>query len=86
MVLNATTNTSSIQEMDLADRFTRTLGDNETSVEPYTLAFSRTTGYNRVDFLLFNETVPALEVRGMDRINQSYRDLHLWVTVRSGSV
>jgi uncharacterized membrane protein len=85
LVLNATTNTSSIQEMDLADRFTRTIGDNETSVEPYTLAFSR-TGYNRVDFLLFNETVPASEVRGMDRINQSYRDLHLWVTVRSGSV
>jgi hypothetical protein len=34
--------------------------------------------YNRIDFLLFNETVPGLEVTGTDRINASYRNLHLW--------
>jgi len=36
------------------------------------------TSYNRIDFLLFNETVPGLEVTGTDRINASYRNLHLW--------
>jgi hypothetical protein len=35
-----------------------------------------------VEFLLFDETVPGFNVTGSDRINASYRDLHLWVTVR----
>jgi len=38
-------------------------------------------GFNRIEFLLFNESVPDETVRGMERINQSYRDLHLWVKV-----
>ncbi len=48
---------------------------------PYNLSLNK-TGYNRVEFLLFNETVPGPEVTGSDRINASYRDLHLWVTVK----
>ena len=82
MVFDDVTNTSHIEAMDLADRFTRSVADNTTLVEPYSLAVSR-TGYNRVDFLLFNETLPTDGVAGTDRINQSYRDLHLWVTVRA---
>jgi hypothetical protein len=32
-----------------------------------------------VEFLLFNESVPGFNVTGSDRINASYRNLHLWV-------
>jgi hypothetical protein len=56
--------------------------DNQTLVIPYSFTTKKTT-YNRIEFLLFNETVPGDRVQGMDRINQSYRDLHLWITVRS---
>lgn len=84
MVFDQVTNTSHIEAMDLADRFTRTVANNMTSVEPYSLSVT-STGYNRIDFILFNETIPSDEVTGMDRINMSYRDLHLWLTVRSPS-
>jgi hypothetical protein len=43
---------------------------------PYNLSVN-TTGYNRVEFLLFDENVPGYEVSGSNRINASYRDLHL---------
>ena len=60
------------------------LSHNETQVIPYTLSLNP-TGYNRVVFLLFNETVPGHEITGNDRINASYRDLYLLVTVRQGN-
>jgi len=74
------TNTSSITAEDSLDRMTLVLAHNETSIIPYNLSVKK-TGYNRVDFLLFNETVPNFDVTGSDRINASYRYLHLWVTV-----
>ena len=74
------TNTSHIMAMDPIDRLSLTLAHNETTIIPYNLSVKK-TGYNRVEFLLFNESVPGLEVTGSDRINASYRDLHLWVTV-----
>ena len=80
MDFNQTTNTSSLNAMDRIDRFTVPVPFNETRILPYTLTPDR-TGYNRVEFLLFNETVPSDAVSGMDRINSSYRDLHLWLTV-----
>jgi hypothetical protein len=39
-----------------------------------------------VEFLLFNEGGPGLDVTGSDRINASYRDLHLWITVREAEL
>jgi uncharacterized membrane protein len=75
------TNTSSIIAMDLLDSHVVTLSHNMTTVIPYNLSLEK-TGYNRVEFLLFNETVPGPEVSGSDRINASYRDLDLWVEVR----
>jgi len=78
---NEVTNSSTISRMDRLDNFNVALVHNSTEVIPYTLT-APSTGYNRVEFLLFNETVPAASVTGMDRINASYRDLHLWVTVR----
>jgi uncharacterized membrane protein len=74
------TNTSHLVTMDLMDRLPLVLAQNETRLTPYDLSVRR-TGYNRVEFLLFNESVPAMDVTGSDRINASYRNVHLWVTV-----
>lgn len=74
------TNTSHIIAMEPNDHLLFTLLDNETSIIPYNLSLKK-TGYDRVEFLLFNESVPGFDVTGSDRINASYRDLHLWVTV-----
>jgi uncharacterized membrane protein len=72
------TNTSRITAMDPLDRLSVTLAHNETLVIPYNLTVKK-TGYNRVDFLLFNQTVPGFEVINNDRINASSHDLHLWI-------
>jgi uncharacterized membrane protein len=75
------TNSSTIVEMDPNDRLALTLAHNETRIIPFNL-FVNKPGYNRVEFLLFNESVPGPEVTGNDRINASYRNLHLWVNSR----
>jgi len=75
------TNTTSVMAMDPIDRLSLTLAHNTTTVIPYNLSL-KSPGYNRVEFLLFNESVPGPEVSGSDRINASYRDIHLWVDVR----
>jgi hypothetical protein len=67
--------------MDPLDRLSITLAHNETTIIPYNLS-GKKTGYNRVEFLLFNESVPGPEVSGSERINASYRDIHLWVVVQ----
>jgi uncharacterized membrane protein len=77
------TNSSTIVEMDPNDRLSLTLAHNETKIIPFTL-FVNKPGYNRVEFLLFNESVPGPQVTGSDRINASYRNLHLWVNSRQG--
>lgn len=81
MDFNEKTNTSSLSAMDRLDRFTVAVPHNETVLRPYTFAPAK-AGYNRIEFLLFNETVSPDRIRGMDRINASYRDLHLWLTIR----
>ena len=77
---NPVTNTSHIIAMDPKDRLSLTLGHNETTIIPYNLSIKK-TGYDRVEFLLFNESVSGLDVNGSERINASYRYLHLWVTI-----
>ena len=77
---NNVTNTSSVIAMDPNDHLSITLLANETKVIPYNLSV-RNKDYNRMEFLLFKENVPGYEVIGSDRINASYRNLHLWVTV-----
>jgi len=74
-----TTNSSSIISMNLGSRQSVSLANNETKLIPYTLNVKK-TGYDRVEFLLFNETLPGNEVTGSNRINASYRDLHIWIT------
>jgi uncharacterized membrane protein len=80
MTFDERTNTSSLQAMDRIDRFRMTVSDNQTIIDPYSFSAKKTT-YNRIEFLLFNETVPGDQITGMNRINQSYRDLHLWITI-----
>ena len=80
---DSVTNTSRIIAMDPLWQRSFALAHNETMSIPYNLSVEK-AGYNRVEFLLFNETVPGAEVSSGDRINASYRDLHLWVTVRTG--
>jgi uncharacterized membrane protein len=58
------------------------LSHNETSVIPFDLIVPDTS-YNRVDFLLFDETMPGPDVTGLNRVNASYRNLHLWFNVTS---
>jgi uncharacterized membrane protein len=82
MNFDESTNTSTLESMELLDRYRVSVPDNRTVIQPYSFT-PMTTNPNRVEFLLFNETVPDDQVEGMDRINQSYRDLHLWITVRS---
>jgi uncharacterized membrane protein len=75
------TNTSQIIAMESNDHLSFTLTDNETTIIPYNFSVKK-TGFDRVEFLLFNETVPGPDVTDSDRINASYRDLYLRVTVR----
>lgn len=73
------TNTTLIMTMEPNDHISFILKDNETLIIPYNLSL-KITGYDRIEFLLFNKTVPNLEITGSDRINASYRDLHLIIT------
>ena len=57
-----------------------TLSHNETSVIPFDLIVPNTS-YNRVDFLLFDEILPSHDITGLNRVNASYRNLHLWLNV-----
>lgn len=75
------TNTSSVNAMERIGKFVLNIPHNTTVEEPYSFSIDR-TDMNRLQFLLFNETVPADDVWGQDRINASYRDLHLWINVR----
>ncbi len=75
------TNTSTIHAAERLDRFVVTVPHNETRELPWEFSVP-SPDYNRIEFLLFNETVPGEDLVGQDRINASYRDLHLWVRVR----
>jgi uncharacterized membrane protein len=80
MSFDPATNLSILDAMVTLDRFPVVLSHNTTQEIPWNFT-APPAGYNRLEFLLFNETVPDDGVRSMDRINASYRDLHLWVTV-----
>lgn len=81
MTFDAAANATTLDRMDLLDRFTVEIPHNQTVTRPYTIA-PKKIAFNRVEFLLFDENVPDDRVTGLERINRSYRDLHLWVTVR----
>ena len=70
------TNSSRITAMVPQERVVFPLVHNQTLIVPYNLSVNSTT-FNRFEFLLFDENVPGFEVAGSNRINASYRDLHL---------
>ncbi len=63
-------------------RYSVTLSHNETSVILFDLIVPD-ENYTRVDFLLFDETVPSLDITGPARVNASYRNLHYGFNVTS---
>jgi uncharacterized membrane protein len=75
-------NTTSILKMTGLSQFRVDLPDNETYQERLPFSVNE-TGYNQIQFLLFMDRAPGEQVTGQDRINASYRDLHLWITVRA---
>lgn len=82
MEFNTTTNASRIISMDPLWQHSRTLAHNETAIVPYNLSVNKSV-YNRIGFLLFNESLPGPTVNSSDLINASFRDLHLIVEVRN---
>jgi hypothetical protein len=80
MGFDNTTNTSRIISMDPLWQQSLTVAHNETATIPYNLSVEK-GGYNRIEFLLFNETAPDPDLSRGDLMNASYRDLHLWVNV-----
>ncbi|MCK9592443.1 MAG: DUF1616 domain-containing protein [Methanoregula sp.] len=69
-----------IKTMDPGYRLSLSLMPNQTAIIPYNLSVNKTE-YNRVEFLLFDENVPGFETATSDRINASYRDLHMRIEV-----
>jgi len=78
---NNRANSTEVIMMDPLKQLSFTLPHNETITIPFTFSMDK-TGYNRVEFLLFNGSVPGSEVRGSNRINASYQDVYLRVTFR----
>ena len=74
------TNTSTLHAMALLARFPVTVAHNATVETPCAFTVD-SRQFNRIEFLLFNGTPPGDAVWGDERVNASYRDLHLWVTV-----
>jgi len=79
---NETTNVAPRSMMLPVMRYSVTLSHNETSVIPFDLIVLD-ENYTRVDFLLFDETVPSLDITGPARVNASYRNLHYGFNVTS---
>lgn len=84
LLLNAewdsATNSSVIHASMPLDRFEVSVLDNTTYLEKYYFSVPY-TGYNRLEFLLYNETVPSASASAEEKIESSYRDLHLWIKV-----
>jgi uncharacterized membrane protein len=82
MTFDPETNTSTINTTKPLDSVTATLAHNTTRELPYTFTITD-PHYNRLQFLLFNETMPSDGIDSLERINASYRDLYLWITIRN---
>lgn len=63
MDFDEATNTSTLLAMDRISRSTTALAHNQTVILPYSFVPEK-TGYNRIEFLLFNESVPGDGVEG----------------------
>lgn len=84
MEFDNVTNSSRIAAMDPAGRVMFPLVHDQTTIIPYNVS-ANSTGYNRVEFLLFDENIPGFEISGRNRINASYRNIHLLFRVEDAS-
>jgi len=75
------TNTSVIRDTKEISNFSIDLPHNSTYQEPHRIVADE-KGYNQLKFLLFTDSRPPSGIQGQERINQSYRDLHLWIDIR----
>jgi len=73
-------NRSWVESERLLSAFPVTVAHNETWEEPVAFTPQRPET-NRIEFLLWKGDPPSTAVTGTDRVNASYRDLHLWVDV-----
>jgi uncharacterized membrane protein len=76
MEFDNVTNSSRIAAMDPAGRVMFSLVHDQNTLVPYNVSVN-STRYNRVEFLLFDENIPDFETSGNNRINASYRNIHL---------
>lgn len=74
------TNTSSILSSVPIGSFTTEIAHNETVEQRFNFTI-QDTKINRIQFLLFDEELPAPGLPPAELVNSSYRDLHLWVSV-----
>lgn len=84
LLLNArwdsATNSSVIHASKVLDRYSVEVADNSTYLEIYNFTVYD-TGYNRLEFLLYNASVPDVGASAEDKMAAAYRDLHLWIKV-----
>ncbi|MBE6506506.1 MAG: DUF1616 domain-containing protein [Methanocorpusculum parvum] len=71
---------SVIHASKMLDRFTVTVPEGTTYLEEYFFTIED-TGYNRLEFLLYEGTVPAETASAEEKMDTAYRHLHLWITV-----
>ncbi|MDG6257141.1 MAG: DUF1616 domain-containing protein [Methanomicrobiaceae archaeon] len=74
------TNATRIAAMDLLERYPINLSHDEVREFVYRFGID-SPDYNKIELLLHKDGVPSGNVRTEDRINASYRDLHLWIDV-----
>ena len=84
LLLNAewdsATNSSVIHASMPLDRFEVTVPEGTTYLEEYFFTIDDTE-YNRLEFLLYEGTVPEETASAEEKMDSSYRDLHLWIKV-----
>jgi uncharacterized membrane protein len=82
ITFNTTTNTTFVSQMERLDRFSLSLQHNVFYQEDRRFT-APATGFNKLLFLLFKDTAPPDQITGYERINSSYRNLQLLVTVET---
>jgi uncharacterized membrane protein len=75
-------NRSLISSMDLLERHAVNLSHDEVCELSFRFGID-SPKYNKIELLLHKDEAPPEEIRNEDRINASYRDLHIWIDIPS---
>ena len=71
---------SVIHSSKMLDRFEVTVPEGTTYLEEYFFSIEDTE-YNRLEFLLYEGTIPEETASAEEKMESAYRDLHLWIKV-----